>query len=60
MAYKEDLITADNIDDVTDMSVLIWTAMLTRLLNKRKSYSPEEATNITMDYIKKITTLENN
>ena len=41
MAYKEDLIKADNIDDVTDMSVLIWTAMLTRLLNK--SYTPKES-----------------
>jgi AcrR family transcriptional regulator len=58
MAYKEGSIKENDIDDITDMSVLIWTAMLTRLLNQRKSYTPEEATKITMNYIKKITRLE--
>ncbi|MDM5225998.1 TetR/AcrR family transcriptional regulator [Cytobacillus sp. NJ13] len=58
MAYREGSIKSDEIDDITEMSVLIWTAMLTRLLNKRKSYTAEEATKTTMAYIRKITGLE--
>ncbi|MCO0597785.1 TetR/AcrR family transcriptional regulator [Peribacillus butanolivorans] len=54
-ALSEGSITGGNIDEVTDLTILTWTAMMTMLLNNRRNYSPEKAEEITMKHIRSIT-----
>ncbi|WP_312115025.1 TetR/AcrR family transcriptional regulator [Brevibacillus reuszeri] len=56
LALQEGSIGQGNIDEVTELTVLAWIAMLTLLLNNRRSYSPEEAAEITMNHIRTLTT----
>jgi AcrR family transcriptional regulator len=47
-------IKEENVEEIIEMSTLIWLGTLTLILNNRRSYTVEEATEITMKYIKKI------
>lgn len=52
-AVEEGFILEENIEYIADTTMLIWTGMMTNILNLRKRYSKEEAIKTTMDYIKK-------
>lgn len=47
-------ISEQNAEYINQMTKLIWVGMLNMVLNKRYDYSPEEASQLTMKYIKKI------
>jgi AcrR family transcriptional regulator len=51
---EEGYIKEENAGTVNEMAMLIWQGMLTLLLNKRKSYTSEEAAEITMSHIRQI------
>lgn len=52
-AIEEGFIKEDDIEYIADTTMLIWTGMLTNMLNLRNKYSKEEATKRTMFYIYK-------
>ncbi|OKL37784.1 TetR/AcrR family transcriptional regulator [Domibacillus mangrovi] len=54
-ATQNENFNEENIDFLLQVAVLVWKGMLTTILNNRLSYSPEQATKVTMDYIKEIT-----
>jgi AcrR family transcriptional regulator len=45
----------EDIDKLNEMTVLIWQGMITSIINNRVNYSPEEASQKTMEYIRQIT-----
>lgn len=53
-AAKEGYLYEENIDEINEMGVLIWTGMLTRIINNRSSLDIDEAVNKTMTYMKKM------
>jgi AcrR family transcriptional regulator len=42
----------ENVEMITDITILLWKGMLTTILNNRSNYSPEKATDVTMRYIR--------
>lgn len=52
-AKEEGFIRKDDIEYIAGATMLIWTGMLTNILNLRKKYSKEEAAKRTMGYIYK-------
>jgi AcrR family transcriptional regulator len=50
-AIEEGFFEADDIEYIADMTMLIWTGMLTNVLNLRREISNEEAAKQTMQYI---------
>lgn len=52
-AVDERFIEKDDIEYIADTTMLIWTGMLTNMLNLRSRYSKKEATARTMSYIYK-------
>ncbi|WP_394233818.1 TetR/AcrR family transcriptional regulator [Niallia oryzisoli] len=52
---EKGLFRKDDIEKLSEMTILIWQGMMTSLLNNRVTYSPEEASKITMEYIRDIT-----
>lgn len=48
------LIKCENAEKINEMILLVWQGMLTMLLNQRILYTPEEASKVTMNYIKQI------
>ncbi|WP_312113315.1 TetR family transcriptional regulator [Brevibacillus reuszeri] len=60
LAKKERELDDQTIEDVNEMTVLIWEGMLTTILNKRREMDPEEAVEKTMKHIRNaMTILEN-
>ncbi|WP_232319154.1 TetR/AcrR family transcriptional regulator [Sporosarcina ureae] len=53
-AVKKRYLTDEKLDNIVDITILMWKGMLTTLLNNRANYTPEEATAITMNYIREI------
>ncbi|MGO4886581.1 TetR/AcrR family transcriptional regulator [Anaerobacillus sp. MEB173] len=51
-SVKEGLIEAEQAEEINEHATLIWQGMHTMMLNNRVDYTSEEATNITMKYIK--------
>ncbi|MDR4946011.1 TetR/AcrR family transcriptional regulator [Neobacillus cucumis] len=45
----------EEIEKLSEMTILIWQGMITSLLNNRVTYTPEEASKKTMEYIRDIT-----
>ncbi|QIZ06441.1 TetR/AcrR family transcriptional regulator [Priestia megaterium] len=45
----------EEIEKLSEMTILIWQGMITSLLNNRVIYTPEEASKKTMEYIRDIT-----
>lgn len=54
IALKEGYLTEGNVDAINEITLLIWQGMFTNLLNNRKSYDAQQATEIVMSYITKI------
>ena len=54
IALKEGYLTEGNVDAINEITLLIWQGMFTNLLNNRKSYDAEQATEIVMKYITEI------
>lgn len=52
-AKEEGFMTEENIEYIAGATMLIWTGMLTNMLNLRKEYSKEEAAQRTMRYVYK-------
>lgn len=52
-AVDEGFMNQEDIEYIADVTMLIWTGMITNLLNLRNKYSQEEAIERTMVYIKK-------
>src|SRR5699024_12302941 len=52
-AKEEGFIEEENIEYIAGTTMLIWTGMLTNMLNLRKEYSKEEAARRTMRYVYK-------
>ncbi|SEQ46612.1 transcriptional regulator, TetR family [Virgibacillus subterraneus] len=52
-AREEGFIHEEDIEYIADTTMLIWTGMLTNLLNLRRNVSKEEAAKQTMDYVYK-------
>ncbi|TSB46590.1 TetR/AcrR family transcriptional regulator [Alkalicoccobacillus porphyridii] len=55
-AVSEGVIEEAQIESINELTTLVWQGMLTNLLNKRQSYTPEVATKKTMNYIHQIVT----
>ncbi|MDQ0300171.1 AcrR family transcriptional regulator [Salibacterium salarium] len=55
-AVEEGLISAENVDMISDVTLMIWRGMMTTLLNNRLRVSPEEAEERTMSYVIHVTT----
>ena len=53
-AAKEGQIDEFRVDDINEITILIWQGMLTNILNNRLDYKLEEAELITMQYIRQI------
>ena len=53
-AANEGHIKEESVDEVNEMTILIWQGMLTNILNNRTNYDSQMAAAITMDYITKI------
>ncbi|MDQ0205750.1 TetR/AcrR family transcriptional regulator [Alkalicoccobacillus murimartini] len=53
-ANQEGLIEEKQVETITELTTLIWQGMLTNLLNNRYQFTPEEATEHTMRYIRQI------
>lgn len=47
-------IKEENTEEINEMATLLWQGTLTLILNKRRDYTVDEATNLTMKYIKQI------
>ncbi|MGM7723842.1 TetR/AcrR family transcriptional regulator [Metabacillus sp. Hm71] len=45
----------EDVENLSEITILIWQGMITSLLNKRVTYTPEEASRKTMEYIRDIT-----
>lgn len=54
-AVQEGYIDNEDIEEISDMTILIWKGMLTTMLNNRRDYNPDEAVEKTMKYIRKTT-----
>ncbi|WP_423799886.1 TetR/AcrR family transcriptional regulator [Neobacillus sp. SAB-20_R2A] len=54
LALKEGYIKVENIDAINEITILIWQGMFTNILNNRRQYTPEEAMQMTMNYITEI------
>ncbi|MEW9673956.1 TetR/AcrR family transcriptional regulator [Ammoniphilus sp. 3BR4] len=54
-AVQEGYIDNEDIEEISDMTILIWKGMLTTVLNNRRDYNPNEAVEQTMKYIRKTT-----
>jgi AcrR family transcriptional regulator len=52
-AVEEGYLENKDIQEINDMTVLIWQGMLTNILNNRVDYTPDEAVEKTMKYIRK-------
>lgn len=53
-AVKEGYLEEDDIDDMNEMGVLIWSGMLVRFINNRSSLEIEEAVRKTMKYLRNL------
>lgn len=51
---QEGYIKEENAEEINEMATLVWQGMLTMILNQRRSYSVEEASELTMKYIRQI------
>jgi AcrR family transcriptional regulator len=51
---KEGFIEQEKAEELNEMLILIWQGMLTMILNNRRSYTPQEAAEKTMKYIREI------
>ncbi|GAB7388153.1 TetR/AcrR family transcriptional regulator [Bacillaceae bacterium] len=51
---EEGYIKKENVDEIVELTNLIWHGMLSLLLNYRTHYTPEEAAKVTMKYIRQI------
>jgi AcrR family transcriptional regulator len=58
-SVEEGYIKKENVEAINEMTILIWQGMLTTILNNRSSYTPEEASERTMNYIREITSNAN-
>lgn len=56
-AFENVNLSDDTLDTLTDITILMWKGMLSTLLNNRTNYTPEEATSVTMKYIREIMSL---
>lgn len=54
LAVKEGLLLEEQIDDINEMSNLIWQGMLTNVINNRTSYDAEEASRTVLKFIHQI------
>lgn len=54
LAKREQDVDDKTIEEVNEMSVLIWEGMMTTVLNKRRDMEPEQAAEKTMKYIRNI------
>lgn len=54
LLVKEGSMKAENVDAINELTILVWQGMFTTFLNNRCSYTPEEATRKTMQYIHEI------
>jgi AcrR family transcriptional regulator len=54
-AVEEGYLNQDEIEEISNMTILIWRGMLTTFLNNRRDCKPEEAVEETMKYVRKIT-----
>jgi hypothetical protein len=54
LLIKEGSMKAENVDAINELTILVWQGMFTTFLNNRCSYTPEEATRKTMQYIREI------
>lgn len=53
-AIDNGALSSERVAAITDVTILLWKGMLTTILNNRLSYSPEEATEVTMKYIREV------
>jgi len=53
-AIDDNNLSSESVDVITDITILLWKGMLTTLLNNRVTYSPEQATEVTMKYIREL------
>lgn len=54
LVAKEGYMKEESIDYINELTLLVWQGMFTTFLNNRCAYSPEEATQRTMLYIREI------
>jgi AcrR family transcriptional regulator len=54
-AIDEGILTLEDMEKVNEITIFLWKGMLTTILNNRLDYTPEEATRVTMKYIREIT-----
>ncbi|MCG3089572.1 TetR/AcrR family transcriptional regulator [Sporosarcina cyprini] len=54
LAAKEGQLEENRVDDINEMTILVWQGMLTNILNNRLDYSLEDAERKTMEYIRHI------
>ncbi|WP_258112399.1 TetR/AcrR family transcriptional regulator [Alicyclobacillus sp. SP_1] len=54
-AVAENLLDEQDIESINEMTVLIWQGMMTTVLNNRRNYTPDEASQRTMRYIREAT-----
>ena len=54
LAAKDGQIEENRVDDINEITILIWQGMLTNILNNRLDYKLEEAELITVQYIRQI------
>lgn len=54
-AVEEGYFEESDIEEITNMTILIWRGMLTTIMNNRRDYEPDEAVAEIMRYIRKIT-----
>ncbi|QTD43545.1 TetR/AcrR family transcriptional regulator [Sporosarcina sp. Te-1] len=54
LAAKEGQLEEERVDDINEMTILVWQGMLTNILNNRLDYSLEDAESKTMKYIRHI------
>ncbi|ENH95830.1 TetR family transcriptional regulator [Gracilibacillus halophilus YIM-C55.5] len=50
-AVDEGFIKEEDIDHISDMTLLIWKGMMNTFMNNRRKYTKEEATKTTMHYV---------
>ncbi|PIC63492.1 TetR family transcriptional regulator [Sporosarcina sp. P13] len=53
-AVQNKHLSDESLEAIVDITILMWKGMLTTLLNNRTHYTPEQATAITMNYIREI------
>ncbi|SFQ15599.1 TetR/AcrR family transcriptional regulator [Salibacterium halotolerans] len=54
-AVEEHLLSSENVDMISDVTLMIWRGMMTTLLNNRRHVTPDEAEERTMNYVIHVT-----